>query len=140
MDFLKEHNYVLVGPGASGKSHIYNSYPNRTKKFSDIKPDSDFFTTPSGRLSYLSPNADIYKFIEKVKNCPILVVVCRCNMKILRRRLTDRLFRRIRKYENNDYYRLHMAIFARNYMYDYNQLFRTLNAHGITYCIEDTAG
>jgi len=144
VDFSKEYNYVLVGPGCSGKSYIYNRYSNRTKKFNELKPDNPFFAEPSGKLSYLSPNASLALFVAKLLSCicPIMVIVCKCDMMVLRRRLTDRLYRRIRrrKYENNDYYRFHMEIFAKNYMYDYKYLLTCLDYSLIPYKVEDTTG
>lgn len=131
--FSSEYNYVLVGPGASGKSRLHGAAPNRVPKLDTLPPVSVFFKEPQGFVSYCSINFGIERLVNLVRGKPICVVICRCGMVALRRRLTDRLYKRIRKYRNDAHFREAMDIFVKNYTYDYDALVQCLTDAKIPY-------
>ena len=145
MDFSKKFNYVLIGPGSSGKSFFHNKLPNKIRAAKLDKIGKTFFTTPTGLVSYCSINYLPWPTMDRfVSNCsgrPIKAIVCECPIKILRRRLTDRFFNRLPGYKkNDDYFRRAMSIFSENYNFDYSHLFEVLKSSNISYHILDTNG
>ena len=138
MDYSKKYNYILVGPGASGKTTFYDKQKIRVPKLDKLKDTDHFFTKPRGAFSYCSINYPIETLIERIKGKPVEVVVCHCKRNELERRLTDRLFKRIKKYKNDGHFRQAMGIFARNYLYNYDGLYNSLISSRTTFKIKDT--
>ena len=136
LDYSKEYNYIVVGPGASGKSYLCAKLWTVAEKLDDI--DDAFFNMPNGAIAYCSINYSTNRLIGKVKGKQIVVIVCLCDMKVLRGRLTDRLYKRIKKYKNDSYFREAMKIFVENYTYDYSLLFDALKQHNIQYQVVKT--
>jgi hypothetical protein len=127
-----------VGPGASGKSFLYAKVKNKAPKFDRLDPQDAFFMKPSGAVSYCSVNYPLEKLIVLVQNTLVQILVCRCAPKTHKKRLTDRLFKRMKKYKNDDFYRQAMDIFVKNYTYDYDALLQKLHENNISYMMIKT--
>lgn len=130
---MKKYNYILIGAGASGKTTFYNKQEKKVVKLDKLSDEDDFFATPIGAYSYCSVNYSLELLVERVKDKPIKIMVCYCDKKTLRRRLTDRLYKRIKKYKNDDHYRQAMDIFVKNYNYDYPKMYSFLQENNIPY-------
>ena len=130
---MKKYNYILIGAGASGKTTFYNKQEKQVVKLDKLSNDDDFFAKPVGAYSYCSVNYSLKLLVKRIKNRPIKVIVCFCDKKTLRRRLTDRLYKRIKKYKNDDHFRKAMGIFVKNYTYDYSKMYSFLEKNDIPY-------
>lgn len=113
-------NYCIVGPGASGKSTLYDRQMNRVGKFRFV--DDAFLHGTSGMVAYKTPNTSIAEYINRIADTNIVTVVCWCERKELERRLNERLKRRMKKTKDSARKRELLKIHKKNMEFDYNNL------------------